>query len=164
MDSAALVKRRDCRDATGKPLTVPAKVKAAVEIMLTLADAPDLAKIAEQVGYRDAYELRKHLMKPQSVHHLRDRKRQVLESINAANPEALRKVRDESGNSMAKVQAVRTLEAMGDRMDDVAGVRSNLPAPGVVIIIEQAGRPDRIIGPTAPPVIDAQPDEFGVVD
>jgi hypothetical protein len=111
-----------------------------VEILLTLAGAPDYAAIAATVGYRDAYELRKQLMKPQSVRYLRDRKRQVLESINAGNPEALRRVRDESQNSMAKVQAVRALEAMGQDMNEQSGNRG-APAPGFTIVIKQAAPP-----------------------
>jgi hypothetical protein len=101
------------------------------------------------------------------VRYLRDRKRERLEQINAANPEALRKVRDESGNSMARVQAVRALESIGDWMDENAAGRRNQVVPGLVVII---GGPDRkaerIIAPQAPAipagsVIDVQPDEFG---
>jgi hypothetical protein len=163
-DNAALMKRSDSHARRGTSPAVPKKVKEAVEILIGLTGAPDYAAIAEAVGYRNAAELRVHLTKAQSVRYLRDRKREVLEAINLANPAALRRVRDESANSMAKVQAVRTLESMADRMDEDGGGRADQMSPGVTIVVEQVGRPDHIIGPRPHPVIEARPDEFQDVD
>jgi hypothetical protein len=136
-DNSALVNWRNSHAVTGKPPAVPAKVKAAVEILLTLDTALDYAALAKQVGYCSAAELRRWLTKPQSIKYHHDRKFERLQQINAANPEALRKVRDESENAMAKVQAVRTLESMEAHMDEQAGGRAARPAPGAVIVIEQ---------------------------
>jgi hypothetical protein len=169
-DSTALMKRADSHASRGTVPIVPAKVKAAVEILLTLAGAPDYAALAATVGYRDAYELRKQLMKPQSVRHLRERKRQVLADINASNPERLRRVADESENAMAKVAAVRQLEMMESAMNETNGNRAGVPAPGFTIVIKQAAPPDTPSSDTvvyigeqprpaipAGPVIDVEP-------
>jgi hypothetical protein len=60
---------------------------------------------------------------------------------------------------MARVQAVRALEAIEGNQIEQAG-RIGLPSPGVVIVIENGpGKPDRLIGPR-PPVIEVEPGEF----
>jgi hypothetical protein len=175
-DSTALTKRADSHARRGTVPIVPAKVKAAVEILLTLAGAPDYAAIAATVGYRDAHELRKQLMKPVSVRHMRVRKQEVLAQINLHNPERLRRVADESENAMARVQAVRALEAMGERMGETSGSRHGQVTPGFVIVIKQPDPPvtppsNAVVyvdsrRPTIPagPVIDAEPGEFRDVD
>ena len=67
-----------------------------------------------------------------SFRFLRDYKRAVLEEINLRNPEALRKVRDESANGMAVVASVRQLEIMqnGDELEHrtVSGRAPALPS------------------------------------
>jgi hypothetical protein len=175
-DNAALMKRADAHARTGKPPAVPAKVRAAVEIMLTTPGEIDYAKLAHQVGYGCARELRRWLGKPQSMRYLQQEKRARLAAIAAANPESLRLVRDTSGNAMARVQAIRTLEAMGERMDEQAGGRAGTPAPGIVIVLEPAYHggqlpadvPGMAFVPKQPrpaiaagPVIDVNPIEEG---
>jgi hypothetical protein len=164
-DHDALTKRRDA----GRGPAVPARIKHAVELLLKLGAEPDYAKIATEVGYRSTAEFMRWFRKPQSVKYLKEQKRSYLESVNAGNPEALRRVRDESQNSMAKVQAVRTLESMGDRMDEANGARAGHQAPGITIVIEHPGQPDRYVGPQLPtlpagPVIDLRPDNLSHLD
>jgi hypothetical protein len=159
-DYASLVKRRDSRDVTGRSPAIPKKVRAAVELLTTTPDL-DYAAIAKAVGYPNAYALRRALALPQAVKFLREFKRQLVEEISMGNPAALREIRDNSENSMAKVQAIRTLETMSERMDGTGPGRFAQQTPGVTIVIETApGVPARVIGPQ-PPLIDAQPDEFG---
>jgi hypothetical protein len=54
-DNAALVKRRDGRDATGRPRAIPATAKAAIQHLLTepsadLASAPKAAGLVIMIG------------------------------------------------------------------------------------------------------------------
>jgi len=134
---------------------VPERVRAAAEILATTPGAPDYAAIAAKVGYRDAHMLRRALALPQSIRYLREHKRQVLEAINAFNPEALRKVRDESANGMAVVQAVRALEGLDDADD--AMHRAPRQAAGITIVIETPGAGARVLNPA--PVLEHEPDQ-----
>jgi hypothetical protein len=159
MDNAALVKRRDSRAAMGRPPAVPAKAKAAIAALLEQPET-DLAAAAQKAGL-PTERLKKYLKAPHVRKYFIDERRAVLDAILAGNPEALRKVRDTSGNAMARVQAVRALESIGDRMDEAAGGRAGQQAPGVVIVIEAAeGRTVRTIRPPsaipAGHVIDAE--------
>lgn len=153
----ALVKRNDSRDAQKRGPEVPRRIKAAAELLTGQPGKLDYQALAVQLGYRDARALRKALALPQTVRFLQEFKRDMLQKINMGNPEALRAVRDTSDNAMARVQAVRTLEGMGDAMDAQHGGRSAPPAPGVVIVIEQRDGSTTTIGP---PVVEARPDEF----
>jgi hypothetical protein len=69
---------------------------------------------------------------------MRQYKREVLEQINLHNPDTLRRVRDSSGNDLARVAATRQLELMGDRMDDATPGRGSPRSPGMTIIIKAA--------------------------
>lgn len=163
-DSHALTKRADSHACTGRSPAVPAKIRAAVELLLELAGPPDYAKLAKQVGYCSAAELRRWLNKPQSIRYLRNRKQERLEAINAANPEALRRVRDESGNSMAKVQAVRALESMGEQMEHQAGAPSGQVAAGFVILIAHRDGSEQVIAPPLPALPDGSVIDLEPVD
>jgi hypothetical protein len=133
---------------------VPERVRAAAEILATTPGAPDYAAIAKAVGYTNARMLRRALSLPQSIRYLRDYKRQVLEQINAFNPEALRRVRDDPTNKMASVAAVRQLEIMQGG-DEAAGVqRTPAQAAGVTIVFENAPASMRVLNP---PVIEHEP-------
>jgi hypothetical protein len=153
VDNAALMKRRDSRDSQQRPPAVPRKIVAAAELLAVQPHQIDYEEMARQVGYSNAHALRRALALPQSIRFLRDFKRERLEQINLANPEALRSIRDQSGNDMARVAATRQLELMGERMDDTAPGRGQQQTPGVTIIIEAPGQPREVIGPQ-PPVIE----------
>jgi hypothetical protein len=74
----------------------------------------------------------------------------LIESICIQNPLSLKAIRDGSRNEMAKVQAIRTLEQLGD--DEAEQRRSSAPAPGLVIVIEQRDGTTRTFGASPPPV------------
>jgi hypothetical protein len=159
MDNTALVKRRDSKDATGRPPPVPAKAKIAIAIMLEQPKT-DLAAAAKAAGV-STYWLRRYLKMPHVARYFRAERQVVLDSICAGNPQALRTIRDEARNQMAAVAAVRGLELMRDGDHETAGGMLQRQSPGVTIVIEapRGGTPV-IIGPQ-PPLIDARPDEFG---
>ena len=153
--SALLVKHRDARDVTGRPPTVPAKIRAAAELLCAQPSTLDYGALAKQVGYGNAKALRQALALPQSARFLRDYRRERIEHLRMANPEALREIRDESEIARARVQAVRTLEA--EEADRQGGARAGQIAPGMVIVIEQRDRSTMTIGPAQPPVIEHEP-------
>jgi hypothetical protein len=148
--STSLAKRRD----SGQPPTVPKKIRDAAELLVAQPSTLDYGDIAKKVGYPNARMLRRALALPQSVKFLRDYRREMVEHIRMANPSALRQIRDEGENAMAKVQAIRTLEAMGDEADKQTGNRGGQITPGIVIIIEQPGGRTTTIGPRQPPLIE----------
>jgi hypothetical protein len=75
----------------------------------------------------------------------------MVEHIRLANPRALKSIRDSSENDMAKVQAIRTLEGMGDT-DTPSGQRQT--APGLVVVIQGGIGQDVTIAPPLPPLIE----------
>jgi hypothetical protein len=140
---------------------VPERVKAAAEILSVTPGPIDYQKLAEQVGYTNARGLRRALSLPQSIRYLREHKRQVLETINLHNPEALRRVRDDQqSNKMASVAAVRQLEVM-QKGDEFANVnRTPHQVAGFTILIRheiEAPGATRITGHLGP-MIDATAD------
>ncbi len=162
-DNTALVKRRDSRDAQGRPPAVPAKAKAAIRVLL---DQPktDLHAAAVAAGLT-VYQLRKYLKMPHVRRYFATERQVVLDSICAGNPVALRTIRDEARNQMAAVAAVRGLELMRNEDQASAPGRFAPQSPGLTIVIEAGpGQPAQVIGRPQPPVIDARPDEFGPVD
>jgi hypothetical protein len=151
----SLLKDRDSRDATRRPATVPAKIRHAAELLCAQPSTLDYGELAVKVGYPNARQLRRALALPQSVKFLRDYRREMVEHIRLRNPEALREIRDTRDNSMAQVQAIRTLESMGEEADRQNGSRAGQVAPGVTIIIASAqGHVKRTVGPPQPQVIE----------
>jgi hypothetical protein len=93
-----------------------------------------------------------------------DERQVLMDAVCAGNPVALKTIRDTSGKAMARVQAVRTLEAIEETTVAKTGGRDRLQAPGIVIVIEQRdGSTARVIGPP-PAIIEGRADEFGPVD
>jgi hypothetical protein len=162
-DNASLVKRKDSRAATGRAPAVPAKAKAAIAVLLAQPEA-DLEAAAKAAGL-NVYRLRQYLKQSHVRAYFEAERKAILDAICAGNPTALKDIRDTSGNAMARVNAVRALEVTrNEAYEENRSGRGAPLAPGVVIVIEQRGQPDRIIGPPAPPVIEARPDEFGPTD
>ena len=139
---------------------VPAKVKAAWQL---IQDSPTMtlqaAAAAVGLGTR---QLRGALAAPHVKKWILEERRLLLESINASNPEALRRIRDTSENAMAAVGAIKTLEAMKEVIDPSA-VRAgtHVHSPGLVVqIINGAGEVTQTIGAQPPaPMIDVTPEQ-----
>jgi len=147
-DHAALA--RDGNYKAGR--NVPPKFKAAVTVMLTQPKV-DLEAAAKAVGI-GTYLLRRYLNQAQNRAYLREQKKILVEAIAAGNPVALKDVRDNSGNAVARVNAARALELMHNEMDE-PGYRDRYApqSPGVTIVFTL---PDGSQTPH-PPTIDVTP-------
>jgi len=143
------------------PPAVPQKAKEAIAILLE-DPRMDLQLAAKAVGIT-TYTLRRYLKEPHVRAYLRAEKLALLDAIGAGNPVALKDIRDNSENAMARVNAARGLEIMRNDMVDENRGGPMQTVPGLVVVIAAAdGRPAQVIAaPTPPPVIDARPDEFG---
>jgi hypothetical protein len=107
----------------------------------------------------NARSARAYLGRPHVIAYYRAEKQRLLEEVSLGNPASLVDVRDNSPNSMARVQAARTLEAM--RVDAVAdGGRERRHTPGLVVIITGSnGEVTQTIGgEPPPPMIDVTPE------
>jgi hypothetical protein len=151
-------------EAKHKPPAVRAGAKRLVEILLAKPGIA-LADAAEQAGL-STRSAKTCLGRPNVTAHYRAEKQRLLEEVSLGNPTALVGVRDTSLNSMARVQAARTLEAMrGDAV--AAGDGARRMTPGLVVqIINSVGEVTQTIGPPRPealpepaPMIEATPIE-----
>jgi len=152
-DHAALMKRRDSRAATGQPPAIPAKFKVAVRIMLA-QPKEDIDAAAAASGL-EPYMLRRYLGRAECRQYLREQKKIEVDAAPAGNPAALKDVRDNSTNAMARVNATRALELMQQEMDAPkhGSLQSPDNAPGITIVIQQ-----RTPAATDPPTIDVTPE------
>jgi hypothetical protein len=131
-------------EAKHKPSAVHAGAKRLVEILLAEPGLP-FAEAATKAGLTTR-SAKVYLGKPHVIAHYREEKRRLVEEIALGNPQALADIRDRADNSMSRVAAAKALEAL--RVDAVEeGGRARGMTPGLVIVIEQQGQPDRIIGP-----------------
>jgi hypothetical protein len=109
---------------------VTGRLAEAIELMIEEGKPWDDA--ARTVGM-SARSMRKALDKPHVIAFLRARKQVFRALASAGNISALVDVRQNSGNAMARVQAVRALE----QLEEQAGTAPHPQrAPGVVIVIE----------------------------
>jgi hypothetical protein len=135
---------------------VPVKVRAAIEWLLV--NPPDLVAAAKHAGLASAARLREELKKPHVLRYARQEKQLALESFCLSTPAILRKIAEESANDMARLGAVKTAEAL--RVGSVEAIGGVVPPqPGLVVVIEVPGQPDRILAPPMPaPMIDVTPE------
>jgi hypothetical protein len=137
---------------------VPQKVREAFRL---LQDDPAMTlQIAAAAVKMSTYKLREALQKSHVRSWIAEERRLQLDAICAANPEALRKIRDGSENDMARVNSVKTLETMKELVDPSARVGMPQHAPGLVVqIINQTGEVTQTIGgPRPAPMIDVTPE------
>jgi hypothetical protein len=138
---------------------VPAKFKAAWQL---LEDDPTqtMQSAAAAVGL-NTRQLRGALSAPHVKRWILNQRRELLESINAGNPAALRHLRDTSENPMAAVNAIKTLEALKEVIDPSSARAGTVQhAPGLIVqIVTSSGEPLRTVGAPAPPLMldDAAP-------
>jgi hypothetical protein len=139
--------------AKKRPPIVPAKVKAAISVLFEQSnyDLEAAAKAARLTTFRLREEMKKAHVQKWMWHE----KRALIEAICAGNPAALAKIRDTSGNDMAKVGAIKTSEIMRESLSDVRNPAAAHQAPGFVILIQTDGAA-RIIEPQTP-MIEARP-------
>jgi hypothetical protein len=136
---------------------VPAKVKHAFELMQ--ADPKIDAKGAAAAAGISYYNFRRALKLPHVALWARETHKAKVNAICAANPERLRAIADTSENDMARVTAVKTLEAMRESIDQSVGAGQHLRGPGLqIVILQRDGSSQVVAGPTPAPVIDVTPD------
>lgn len=136
------------REPTKRPRPIPAKVKAAIKLMVRGADDdPDakplgLLEAARAAGMH-AFVLRRYLDRPTVIALLRSQRRAFRNELCATNESHLADIRANSLNAMAKLGAIRTLEELSDA-EYATHRRSELDwTPHVTI---------RIVGPPVEPM------------
>jgi hypothetical protein len=145
------------REPTARPRPIPKIVKDACLLMVygdPTDDGPpvDFVSAAKEVGMQPQ-TLRKYLTRPQVIAFLRAERRAFREAICSGNELALQRVRDgdQHSNPMARIAAVRTLEAL-----ETADAESHAPhrqvLPGLIVQINMP------VLPPAQPVLDITPD------
>jgi hypothetical protein len=134
---------------------VPARVKTAVEYLLTQKADLQLAAAAAGISMR---ELRRSLGQPHVHRYMAAEKQRAIEVLCLGNVAALQKVRDESENAMARVGAVKTAEMMrvGALADEAA---SQQRRPGLQIVLVQKDGTKELVpmSPPSVPLIDITP-------
>jgi hypothetical protein len=134
-----------------RKLKITAKVRAAIHNMIWLGLKRDAA--AEAAGIRDN-SLYIALRRP-DVKAFYLRELDVLRtSERARNIHVLAEIREQTGNQMARVQAVKTLEQISDAEQQTG--RGSQLTPGLVIVIE--GRSSLEVGPSMKQINGLVPD------
>jgi hypothetical protein len=151
-------------DRVSKNPVVPAKVKVAFEIISNDPKA-SLQSAAEAAGLT-TYRLRRLLKLPQVRKWIAEERRAQLDTICAANPEALRQIRDTSLNDVARVNSVKTLESLKELIDPSGPAALQRHSPGLIVqIINTAGEVTQEIGARPPPpLIDVTPEREASYD
>jgi hypothetical protein len=132
---------------------IPKKVKSALNILFTDPKA-DLAIAAAAVGM-PTYTLRRMLKLPHIRKYAYHERRALLDALCMATPASLKDVINNSENSMARVAAVRQVEALR-AADHAESVITADYGPGLQIVVIERGQIERTIGP---PVIEHEPVE-----
>jgi hypothetical protein len=138
---------------------IGARLKAAIKYLIETKD--DLQEAAIHAGM-STFRLRESLKKPHVRRFFQQEKQALLDIYSAQNPNRLRDIADKSPNQMARIQAIRTMEQLGDD-DDQQQRRREPITPGLVVVIN-AGPDQRVIehGPAVPAIehrVDARQKE-----
>jgi hypothetical protein len=115
---------------------VPTKVKVALDLLFSDPSA-DLAKAAAAIGM-EPYRLRAQLKLPHVRRYAAQERAAFVDALCAGNPAALKDIRDNSANSMARVAAIRQAEIMKLDLDNPARNAVQQPAPGLVVVIQSS--------------------------
>jgi hypothetical protein len=112
-------------------LKVTGKLRVALDLMVW--SGKPRAEAAAEAGMADS-SLRFSLRKPHVLAHYNGELAALRTSLRARNVHRLDGIADSSGNDMAKVSAIKAMEALADQADATAkpGLQQ---APGMVIII-----------------------------
>lgn len=115
-------------------------------IALSLPDA------CRKTGFHFA-SMRNALERPHVLRYLKEQKQVFRAAVSAQNISALAKIRDESGNAMAQLGAIKVLEQLDEEHQAGTAAKS---LPGLQIVVVQAGAAPTTIDvtPTAVPAHD----------
>jgi hypothetical protein len=122
---------------------VTGKLKTALDLMvwenLTRKDA------AEKAGLADA-SLRFAFRKPHVMAHYHAELAALRNNLRAKNVHRLDTIADKSANDMAKVAAIKTMEAIADQADEKQRPGAAM-LPGLQIVIVNGTTAPKVIGP-----------------
>jgi hypothetical protein len=140
------------------PLKVTGRLARAIEQMVWFGASR--AEAAEKAGLKD-HSLRSALKKPHVLRHYHAELGVLRESTRAKNFHRLDSIADKSGNDMAKVAAVKAMEAISNDPVGANVQRIGGQLPGYVIdLTDQPGLTIRIFNPAPPaPMHDVTPDK-----
>jgi hypothetical protein len=136
MSTAAASQSQDIPAETDKRkrLQVRGKLKRAVDLLIYGDESGkryDHITAARAANYHPA-SMRKALELPHVIAYLRKQKQVFRESVSGANIHVLREIRDDSGNAMARLGAVKLLEDDGTQRRGT-NVQVNVMTPGVMV-------------------------------
>jgi hypothetical protein len=135
---AAAIEGRSRRGA------VTGKLRAALDLMVWQGERR--ADAAEKAGLADS-SLRAALRKPHVLQHYNAELAALRTSLRAKNVHRLDKIADDSNNDMARVSALKAMEAIADQADEKQRPGSAM-LPGLQIVIVSGGTaPPKVIGP-----------------
>lgn len=109
------------------------KLRKVISLMVHEGMEMDKAARAANTSTR---AIRKALERPHVLAYVKRTKEVFRASISSQNIFHAAKIRNKSGNAMAKLGAIKLLEGMSDE-PNVTGTRSQ--APGVVVVVVQPG-------------------------
>jgi hypothetical protein len=131
-----------------KRLQIRGKLLHALNAMVW--DGLEFVEAARAYKYNVA-SMRKQLRLPHVQAYLRSERQVLRESLSPRNIHRLREIRDAADN-MPAIQAIRTLEQLGDEQHHAANGASH--SPGVTIVIRHAS--------PQPPMIDVTPNSHDI--
>jgi hypothetical protein len=136
---------------------VPAKVKVALDLLFNDPNA-DLASAAAAVGM-PTNRLRDQLKLPHVRRYATQERGAFIDALCAGNVAALKDIRDNSKNAMARVAAVRQAELMKETLDGPGSALQERHAPGLVVqIVNQVGEVTQEFGVRPVPMTDVTPE------
>jgi hypothetical protein len=135
---------------------VPAKVKVALDLLFNDPNA-DLASAAAAVGM-PTNRLRDQLKLPHVRRYATQERGAFIDALCAGNAAALKDIRDNSNNAMARVAAVRLAELMKESLDSPGSALQQRHSPGLVVVIQNGDGTQQIIPPAPVPMIDVTPE------
>lgn len=119
-----------------KRVDIRGKLKRALDLMVYGDESGkryDHITAPRAVGFSTS-AMRKALERPHVVRYLQEQKQVFRKSLSAANIHVLGEIRDDSGNAMARLGAVKLLEQMDERAPAASSAYRNV-TPGVVVIV-----------------------------
>lgn len=112
------------------------KLKRALDLMVygdEDGNRYDHVTAPRKVDYSNV-SMRKALQRPDVLRYLNEQKQVFRKSLSAGNIHVLGEIRDDSGNAMARLGAVKLLEQMDQQAPAQSAANRNV-TPGVVVVI-----------------------------
>jgi hypothetical protein len=147
LPAASPTRQAEAIKGRSQRMKVSGKLRIALDLMVW--SGITRAEAAAEAGLVDA-SLRSALRKPHVLAWYNSELAALRTSLRAKNVHRLDGIADNSGNDMAKVAAIKTMEGLADASEHHGGNQSRLH--GVQIVIVQREPAPREINPTIIPV------------